>query len=294
MATDHDRYVSQGSEGDFGALVAAETSGLYRFAISLVGEQGAAEDLVSATVVRAFEHRGQYRGEAALRTWLHRILYHLVIDRGRRLSREVSVAEVEDLWRDDSYSIDPSIAVERAQSTDVVRDALIHLPNGYRSVVVLHDAEGWSSSEIAHTLDISLPATKQRLRRGRMMLVSSLAEGEERRIANKGVPLSCWQARQKVSDYLDDDLASDERTALEAHLRGCATCPPLYHALVSVTGTLGALHDPDSVIPATLARRVRERIAQHDGGGVPGGKVKGSGVALVENDSPAEPQGSDA
>lgn len=260
MATDHERYVLPGSEGDFEALVVAETPGLYRYAISLAADQGAAEDLVSATVVRALEHRRQYRGDAALRTWLHRILYHLAVDQARHGSHEVSVAEVERLWRDGSYSIDPAIAVERAQSTDVVRDAIIHLPHAYRSVVVLHDAEGWPSSEIAHLLDISLPATKQRLRRGRMMLVSSLADGEERRIANKGVPLSCWQARQEVSGYLDDELASDERTVLEAHLGGCATCPPLYLALVSVTATLGALHDPDSVIPATLAQRVRERV----------------------------------
>lgn len=262
MATDPEREATQSSEGEFGALVAAETPSLYRYAISLARGQSAAEDLVSATVVRALEHRGQYRGEASLRTWLHRILYNLAIDRGRHGSHEVSVAEVEDLWRDDSYSVDPSIAVERAQSTDVVRDALVHLPHEYRSVVVLHDAEGWPSSEIAHMLDISLPAAKQRLRRGRMMLVSALAGREERRVANRGVPLSCWDARQEVSGYLDDELNADERAVLEAHLGGCATCPPLYHALVGVTATLGALHDPDSVVPAALAQRVRERVAQ--------------------------------
>jgi len=73
----------------------------------------------------------------------------------------VSVAEVEDLWRDDSYSVDPSVAVERAQSAEFARDALVHLPQGYRSVAVLHDGEGWPSSEIAHILDISLSAAKQ-------------------------------------------------------------------------------------------------------------------------------------
>ncbi len=49
MATEREREVAQGSEGDFGALVAAETPSLYRYAISLAGDQGAAEDLVSAT-----------------------------------------------------------------------------------------------------------------------------------------------------------------------------------------------------------------------------------------------------
>jgi RNA polymerase sigma-70 factor (ECF subfamily) len=263
MDIGHEQAVATGSDTDFGALVTAEMPGLYRYAVSIVGDRARAEDLVSDTVVRALQHRRQYRADASLRTWLHRILYHLAVDRGRHSSHEVSVAEVEDLWRDDSYSVDPSTALERAQSADFVRDALVHLPQAYRSVVVLHDAEGWPSSEIAHMLDISLAATKQRLRRGRMMLVSALAEGEERRMANKGVPLSCWDARQQVSDYLDDELSAADRTLLEAHLGGCATCPPLYHALVSVTASLGALHDPDSVIPATLAQRVRERVGAH-------------------------------
>jgi RNA polymerase sigma-70 factor (ECF subfamily) len=262
MDIGRERDMAMGFDADFGALVAAETSGLYRYAVSIVGDRVLAEDLVGDTVVRAFERRRQYRGEASLRTWLHRILYHLAVDRSRHDSHEVSVAEVEDMWSDDSYSVDPSIAHERAQSAEFVRDALVHLPQGYRSVVVLHDSEGWPSSEIAQMLDISLPATKQRLRRGRMMLVSALADGEVRRAANKAVPLSCWDARQQVSGYLDDELSDDERAVLEAHLGGCATCPPLYHALVNVTTSLGTLHDPDTVIPATLAERIRQRATQ--------------------------------
>jgi len=259
MDIGHDQAAATGPEAGFGALVAAEVPGLYRYAVSIVGDRAAAEDLVSDTVVRALERRGQYRGDASLRTWLHRILYHLAIDRGRHSTHEVSIAEVEDLWRDESYSVDPARALERAQSADFVRDALVHLPHGYRSVVVLHDAEGWSSSEIARMLDISLAATKQRLRRGRMMLVSTLARGAERRVANRGVPLSCWDARQQVSDYLDDELSAEERTVLEAHLGRCATCPPLYQTLVGTTASLGTLHDPDSVIPAEVAERVRAR-----------------------------------
>lgn len=259
MPAEHERLVATSPEGDFGGLVAAETQGLYRYALSIVGDPATAEDLVSDTVVRALEHRGQYRAEASLRTWLHQILYHLSIDRARRRAHEVSVEEVETLWSDDSYSVDPSLVVERAQSAEALREALIHLPQDHRSVVVLHDAEGWPSSEIAKMLDISLSATKQRVRRARMMLVSALAQGEERRLANKGVPLGCWEARQRVSDYLDDELGSEERDLIEAHLAGCVTCPPLYQALVGTTSSLSVLQDPDSVIPPAIAERIRAR-----------------------------------
>jgi RNA polymerase sigma-70 factor (ECF subfamily) len=253
------RAVPGEAEADFSTLVAAELPGLYRYAVSIVGDRAEAEDLIGDTVLRALERREQYRAEASLRTWLHRILYHLAIDRGRRAGREVSVEEVESSWRDADYSVDPAVVVERAQSAEALREALVHLPSAHRSVLVLHDAEGWPVSEVAEVLGISLPAAKQRLRRGRMMLVSSLARGEERRMANQGVPLSCWEARKSVSAYLDGELASGERTALETHLGRCATCPPLYQALVGATASLGALHDPDSVVPAEVAGRVRAR-----------------------------------
>jgi RNA polymerase sigma-70 factor (ECF subfamily) len=260
MATGSEDEPTSGPEADFGTRVAAEVPGLYRYAVFLTGDPDGAEDLVGETVLRALDHRAQFRGDASLRTWLHRILHHLAVDRGRHRSHEVAVGEVEALWQDENYSVDPEIAAEVAQSKDAVRDALLHLPEGYRSVVVLHDAEGWPSTEIARMLHLSLPAVKQRLRRGRMMAVSALAQAKERQVANVGVPLSCWEAREQVSDYLDDDLSADARARLEAHLAGCATCPPLFQALVGVRSALGSLHDPDSVVPAGLAERVRSRI----------------------------------
>jgi len=267
---------SDGSEVEenmdgFGVLVAAETPGLYRYALSIVGDPANAEDLVSDTVVRALERRDQFRAESSLRTWLHRILYHLAVDRARHGAHEMSAGDVEAMWRDGDYSVDASVVVEQAESADALHDAIVHLPQHYRSVVVLHDAEGWPSSEIAKLLEISLPAAKQRLRRGRMMLVSFLAQGKERHMANKGVPLGCWDARRQVSDYLDGELAPESRVALEAHLAGCSTCPPLYQALVGVTQSLGSMHDPDSVIPSEIAERVRDRTGLPSSG-VPGAR----------------------
>ncbi len=244
---------------DFGDLVAQEIPGLYRHAVSMLTDRDRAEDLVGETVLRALEHAAQYRGEASLRTWLHRILYHLAIDRARQGAHEVSVESVEAWWHEENYGLDPSVVLERAQTAEDMREALVHLPDGYRSVLVLHDAEGWPVGEIAEMLEISLPAAKQRLRRARIMLVSALAREGERRAANQGVPLSCREARDRVSAYLDDELPADERSSLEAHLGHCATCPPLYQTLVGVTASLGTLHDPDSVIPAGVAERIRAR-----------------------------------
>ena len=263
MSNEGHRGQPDEGSAEFGVLVGAQVPDLYRYASYLIRDRSRAEDLVGDTVVRALERRDQFRGNASLRTWLHQILYHLAVDRSRHESHEVAVEEVEDLWRDADYSVDAAEVVVRAELQDELRDALLRLPHGYQTVVVLHDVEGWSVSEIGDLLEIGLPAAKQRLRRGRMMLVSALAKRTERQMANRGVGLTCWEARLDVSDYIDDQLAPGRRLVLEDHMAHCMTCPPLYQALVGVTEPLGNLHDPNSVIPSELIQRI-EKLLDHD------------------------------
>jgi RNA polymerase sigma-70 factor, ECF subfamily len=245
--------------------LAQHIDALYRFALSTVRDPHRAADLVQETLIRAIERQEQYRGDAPLGAWLRRILHNLAIDGARRSSREVVVEEVEDDWRDDAYTVDPAAVAERTQTREELEDALARLPYIYRVPVVLHDAEGWTVREIAELQSIGIPAAKQRLRRGRMALVSALAEGHDRRHILEGVPMRCWDARQHVSDYLDGTLDTSLARVVEAHLEVCPTCPPLYAALVGTHQRMTELRDPDTVIPPDLERRIqgimRERTA---------------------------------
>ncbi len=263
-----------------GPLLPAEVPGLLRYARTLTGDHVLAEDLVQETVVRALEKADTYRGEAALATWLHRILHNLAVDRGRR-AREFPVDDIGDVveaaWRDDAYTVDAATVAARAATRTELQDALIHLPIAYRAAVVLHDAEGLTDAEIAQIQSVTLAAAKQRLRRGRMMLVSELARAPERRAALKGVPMRCWDVRRRVSDYLDGELDDANAVLVVRHLGTCPTCPPLYAALVATRAAMrdhrhgdapraAALgpaggRDPDTVIPPALARRVSDLIA---------------------------------
>ena len=251
---------------DEDALTAA-LPGLLRYATWLTRDPADAEDLVQDTVLRALERGEGFRGESAAATWLHTVMHRRFLDTVRRRGAEPTdddalLDAVEAAWRDDAYTVDPEVVLARAETRDRLRDALVHLPVILRSAVLLHDLEGMTSREVAEVHGIGVPAAKQRLRRGRALLVSLLAEDEERRAAMAGVPMRCWEARSRVGDYLDDDLPPRERALLEKHLAGCPTCPGLYASIVGVRAAVGRLRDPDSVVPEALADRVRATLSR--------------------------------
>ena len=239
--------------------IVAELPALSRTARVLVRDPVRAEDLVNDTVVRALEKASTFRGESSVRHWLRRIMHNLAIDQARRPT-ELLVDEIEDRWRDDAYSVDAEAVVLRAETQDEVLDALVHIPYAYRATVILHDMESLTTQEVADVMDVGLPAAKQRLRRGRMALVSALAAGHERRVALDRVPLRCWDARAQVSDYLDGELDDTTKHAVERHLESCPTCPPLYAALVGVTAVVAGLRDGDNVLNPAIAERIREQL----------------------------------
>ena len=213
---------------DVRSRLAAEVPALLRYARTIVRDGQLAEDLVQDTLLRALQRADTFRGEASLATWLHRILHNLAVDRfraDREDATEDIEREVEERWHDRSYTVDAATVVERAETREELEDALVRLPVIYRTAVVLHDAEGMTVAEIADVQDVGLPAAKARLRRGRMMLVDALAQGRERRDALRGVPLRCWDARSKVSDYIDDELLASDRVLVERHPPGLSDLP---------------------------------------------------------------------
>jgi RNA polymerase sigma-70 factor (ECF subfamily) len=245
----------------FADTLVAELPRLVHLAARLLRDATLAEDCAQETIVGAWRRRDQLRDPAALSAWLRRSLVNRVIDRARVHHDELDIKAVEADWHDDHWSVTPERVLERAELRDELEDALTRLPVVYRVAVLLHDMLGWTGAEVAAATGASLPATKQRLRRGRMMLVSALAEDDARRLASEAQPLRCWRARRHVSGYLDGELDATTRQAVEAHLEACPTCPPLYASLVGVRATLGGLRDPDSVVEDAIALRIRARLA---------------------------------
>jgi RNA polymerase sigma-70 factor, ECF subfamily len=150
---------------------------LYSFALKLARARDEAEDLVSDTVLRAFERWEQYRLGTNIRAWLFTILYHLFVSRKRRIdSREVPESDTGPgcSTRNAIGDADPERTFYDSFLDDEIVRAIDALPDEYRTTVVLSDIQELRYAEIAEILGIPEGTVKSRLFRGRRLLQRQL------------------------------------------------------------------------------------------------------------------------
>lgn len=150
---------------------------LYSFALKLTRSRDDAEDLVSDTMLRAFDRWEQYHLGTNVRAWLFTILYHAFVSRKRRIdAREVQLPDDMDSWS--AYEAvgetDPEGRFYDSFLDEEITRAIDALPADYRSAVVLSDIQGLRYAEIAAILDIPEGTVKSRLFRGRRILQKKL------------------------------------------------------------------------------------------------------------------------
>lgn len=143
---------------------------VYRLAYRLAGDDDQAADYTQETFIRVFERLMTFRGEAALSTWITSIAYSVVFN-GMRKRKRFAQREVE---LDDAMHQAMATTPEPDLQTSLAR-AIDALPDGYRSVFVMHDVEGYTHQEIAAALGIQEGTSKAQLSRARAKLRTSLA-----------------------------------------------------------------------------------------------------------------------
>ena len=115
--------------------------------------------------VRTWQKLGQFRGESAFGTWLHRLAVNVVIERRR------AYAIRRERTSDDLEALDSAwVAPVRGDLTLDFEQAIEQLPPGAREIFVLHDVEGYKHREIAAMLDIAAGTSKRQLHRARMLM----------------------------------------------------------------------------------------------------------------------------
>ena len=166
-----DLVVNQGDEEAFRALYRRHTPAVYQFVLRLVGgNEQEAEDVLQETWMRAARGLAGFRWQSALRSWVTGIALNRVRELARKKKR--SLVEV-----DGEFEF-PSAAVDPGQTIDLDR-ALQLLPPGFRTVLVLHDVEGYTHQEIGSRLGITDGTSKSQLHGARKAMRRLLDMGLE-------------------------------------------------------------------------------------------------------------------
>jgi RNA polymerase sigma-70 factor (ECF subfamily) len=160
----------RGDEAAFRELYRLHTPRLFAVTLRLLARHADAEDAVQEAWLRAVRGLGGFRQDSSFATWLTGI--------GIRCGLEILRKRNPAIFAFHEPSFDPAPDV----TVDLER-AIAGLPDGYRTVLVLHDVEGRTHEEIAAMLDIQAGTSKSQLFHARRALrarLGAVAEGVER------------------------------------------------------------------------------------------------------------------
>ena len=170
-----------GDADAFGVLFARHRDRLWAVALRTMGNPDDAADGLQDGLIAAYRRAGSFRGDAAVTTWLHRVVVNACLDRIRsaRVRRTEALPDDLDERRDrgapaTSRPDDPADAAVLSDRRRQVLDALATLPPEQRAALVLVDMEGYPVSEAAEMLDCAVGTIKSRCSRGRTRLAELL------------------------------------------------------------------------------------------------------------------------
>ena len=165
-------------------LVAEHQRMVYQLSLNLLGDHNEALDLSQEVFLRVFRTIHTFRGHAALRTWIYRIVINQARNRQRWWRRRHRAQQVSlDQHIQDHGELpeagnggSPDRALGQKQLADRIRVALEQLPFDQKTAIVLREIDGLSYEEIGFTLNVAVGTVKSRLARARESLRAQLRE----------------------------------------------------------------------------------------------------------------------
>lgn len=178
-----------GDPDAFGVLFTRHRDRLWAVALRTTGNPEDAADGLQDGMIAAFRRAGTFRGDAAVTTWLHRVVVNACLDRIRAAKVRAAEPLPDDL--DDHAArgrlaastqapghaadpVDPADAAVADERRRAVVEALGTLPEEQRVALVLVDMEGYPVAEAAAILDCAPGTVKSRCSRGRARLAPLL------------------------------------------------------------------------------------------------------------------------
>jgi RNA polymerase sigma-70 factor (ECF subfamily) len=228
---------------------------VYRFSLRMCGHEAEAQDVLQETLLAAWKHLPEFRGEARLSTWLYQVARSFCLKQ-RRL-REGQPREHEAL---DSEEVQQQVTppedarVHAREVGQVIEVAMRSLPADYREAVLLRDVEGLSTEDAAEVIGIHVGALKSRLHRGRLSLKQQLASVLDERPA----ALECPELAAELAAYAGSDIDQAACEQIERHLSGCVRCATACESLKRTVSMCRAI--PGGEVPASVKAAVRSAV----------------------------------
>jgi RNA polymerase sigma-70 factor (ECF subfamily) len=170
-----------GDEQSFGVLIGRYQDRLFRLLARFTRDPGEVEDLAQEVFVKVFRKLHTFQRDSAFFTWLYRIGVNTANDRleTRRRRRLHLVEDTELLDRSEATDGDGDGAAQPlldAELREVTREILGHLPEKFRTVLILREYEDLSYTEMAEVLGISIGTVESRLFRARQKFKDALCK----------------------------------------------------------------------------------------------------------------------
>lgn len=172
--------VRSGETALYEILVRRYNQRMYRVARAILRDDTEAEDVMQDAYVRAYQHLHQFEGRSPFSTWLTRIAVHEALARlrFRRRMRQLdeSNEEGDTAVPVIEQSPNPEQEASKVELGRLLEEALLELPEQYRSVLMLRHVEEMSTAETAEALSLTEENVKVRLHRGRALMRRNLIE----------------------------------------------------------------------------------------------------------------------
>ncbi len=148
------------------------------YCLSMLQNHTEAEEAAQDIFIKAYQSLGKFKGNSSFSTWLYRITKNHCLDVLRKRNRRKTYS-LDSLMEEEGDQIHKlfstsAVAASQFENRDLVGKILSTLPEDYRVILTLREADGLEYQDIADVLDCSLDAVKGRLSRARKQLQENL------------------------------------------------------------------------------------------------------------------------
>ena len=263
------RRIRDGENDLFYEMVKDCQRAVYTAAFSVLRDAADAEEVCQEAILKAWVGLSRFRMESKFSTWLVQITMNEArmrlrkdrkdrfrsIDERAETGRGIYVPEQLIEWQNI-----PSRELERKRMREALVRAFECLPEKYREIFVLRDVQGLNIKQTAKLVGITENAVKTRLLRARLRMRDMLSGGSLKPSAavvlKKAAAVPCVLIWRRVSDYVDNDVTSATRVAIESHVAECPECKSVVEGVHNVV----LLFADPRVFP--LPRGFRKRTLQ--------------------------------